>query len=242
MNAVDECERDPQRCRLMNVDSTANLLAARHRHPFKLVQLSSNAVYGRGSAPYAPSDRREPVNAYGRSKRDAEDLVRADTARRPSPPSLASMIVRLSPLYGWSPPWSRLNPMPWIHRSLSRRTPLDLCNDVFDSPLAADRAAGILWRLIGAGAAGEFNLGGRDTVSRHGFGLALASAFGLSVARLRSVRLDSFAWLAPRAADTSLRDPRLLAEFGIESEPLRAGLARQRDAVAAYDVARAPAA
>jgi len=90
-------EADPDACAQVNVDATALLVAemAAAGAPW-LVFASSREVYGdpdvalvQESAPIAP------VNAYGRSKADAEKVVDAARAH-----GLRASIVRLSNVYG----------------------------------------------------------------------------------------------------------------------------------------------
>ncbi|MGW0703058.1 NAD-dependent epimerase/dehydratase family protein [Streptomyces sp. NPDC002867] len=92
-------QRDPVRCRRVNVDGTRNVLTAAAKAagtPPWVLFGSSREVYGQAvrlpvleSAPYAP------LNCYARSKTEAESLVRA--ARESG---LNASIVRFSSVYG----------------------------------------------------------------------------------------------------------------------------------------------
>lgn len=221
MNSVDACERDPTGCRRANLETVKAIVRSVAEFGCKLIHVSSNAVYGGDSAPYDEQSPRCPVNLYGQSKRDGEDLVRERLPHR-------SMIVRLSPLYGWSRPWMRVNPLPWIVDELSKGAPLKLTNDVCDSPLSAETAARALWRLILSDMTGEFNLGGANTVSRYGLGQAIATVFCIRSERLRPVPLADLGGLAPRPADSSLRGRRFATIFGMQPETLAEGLGRMR--------------
>ena len=222
MNSVDEAEMQPERCHAINVGVVDSLLALA-APASRLVQLSTNAVYGDGaSAPFRPTDPRRPANVYGMAKRDAEDLVASAGAER-------HLVVRLSPLYGWSPASARQNPLPWIDSTLAAGQRIRLCDDILDSPLAADVAAAIIWRLICAEATGTYNIGGRETVSRYGLGLAIASVFDRDAGLIEPVPFSAFPQLAARARDTSLDDDRLRIEFGYLPESLMEGLRRMRD-------------
>ena len=83
--------------RAANVDLTARLLAASERAGVdRFLFASTTGVYGpAAAAPVTEDSPTEPLSAYGRSKVEAEELVRA-AARR----GLATTIVRPSATYG----------------------------------------------------------------------------------------------------------------------------------------------
>lgn len=74
--AVDAAESDEANARLINVTSVARLAEAVRRHGARLVHVSTDFVFdGETSRPYAPDDEPNPLNAYGRTKRDGEVAV-----------------------------------------------------------------------------------------------------------------------------------------------------------------------
>jgi nucleoside-diphosphate-sugar epimerase len=91
-------ERDPARCREVNVAGTRNVLTAARqsgRDPWVLVA-SSREVYGdAGQFPVPESAPLRPLNAYARSKADVEELVAASGAA-----GLRASVVRFSSVYG----------------------------------------------------------------------------------------------------------------------------------------------
>jgi dTDP-4-dehydrorhamnose reductase len=88
---VDDCERDPERAKRINVDGPEILARAATR----IVHFSSNYVFdGRPATrePYATSDEAHPINVYGVTKLAGERAVAAACER--------SFIVRTSWVYG----------------------------------------------------------------------------------------------------------------------------------------------
>lgn len=91
-------ETDPSLCRHINVTGTAVLLQALLAQPKApwIVFASSREVYGDPAVlPVAETAPMQPVNHYGRSKAEGEQLVLAARAM-----GLRSAIVRLSSVYG----------------------------------------------------------------------------------------------------------------------------------------------
>lgn len=95
VSRVVDGERDPQACREVNVGGTRVLLEAALARPAPpwVIYASSREVYGQPARlPADESAQRRPLNVYGRSKVEAEDLV--DEA------GLRSAILRFSNVYG----------------------------------------------------------------------------------------------------------------------------------------------
>jgi dTDP-4-dehydrorhamnose reductase len=95
---VDEAEFDVRQWR-ENAEGPGVLATACDRLGMRFLGFSSNLVFaGSSSAPYVESDLPAPLNAYGRAKAHAEQLVRA---RAP-----ASLVIRTSAFFG---PWDDAN-------------------------------------------------------------------------------------------------------------------------------------
>lgn len=95
VSRVIDGQRDPVTCRAVNVEGTRLLLeaaGARARPPW-IVYASSREVYGQvASLPATEDAPLAPVNAYGRSKLEAEALVAGS--------GLPAVVVRFSNVYG----------------------------------------------------------------------------------------------------------------------------------------------
>ena len=92
---VDEAEHDIDRCFRENTLGPSLLAIACVRHKVQLLTFSSDLVFnGLQQCPYVESDRISPLNIYGRSKAEAENLV-LDTHPE-------SLVVRTSAFFG---PW-----------------------------------------------------------------------------------------------------------------------------------------
>jgi dTDP-4-dehydrorhamnose reductase len=220
-NSIDECQKDPPLAFEANVRSTLALVRALRGRSTRLLHLSTNAVYSGLQAPYAEASPRNPVSTYGETKRVAEDIV----LRR----GAGQHIVRLSPLYGWSRNWSRLNALPWIVSTLRSGSKLNLCNDIWDTPLSAMWAAQALWHVIASEPSGPLNLGGAERVSRYEFGLAVADAFALDKTLISGVPSTFFANLGPRPVDSSFCVDRQRLAIPMAALALKEGLGGMRE-------------
>ncbi|MCD2517650.1 sugar nucleotide-binding protein [Massilia sp. G4R7] len=149
---VDDAENDAQRCFRENTAGPAILAAACARHGVHLTTFSSDLVFdGLQSRPYVESDPVSPLNAYGRSKAQAEVAVLDENPD--------ALVVRTSAFFG---PWDGYNFVTLALNALERGESFTASNDLVITPtyvpdlvhacldLAIDREAGV-WHLANGG-------------------------------------------------------------------------------------------
>lgn len=137
---VEKVERDPAGYRQINVGLPLRVAEWCEATGSRLIQVSSQAVFEGNMAPYRALDLRgkrynEPVNQYGKQKRDAECLTLNHGAE----------IVRLSFILGVRPDLSagRKNPLESMMAGQSPQVA-----DRWFSPLSARDAARSIWRSV----------------------------------------------------------------------------------------------
>jgi len=80
--AVDRAESEPALAQAVNADGPSVLAQAAREIDALLIHYSTDYVFnGRKQSPYLEDDATDPQGAYGRSKRDGEEAVRASGAR-----------------------------------------------------------------------------------------------------------------------------------------------------------------
>lgn len=218
---VDLCQKDPGATRRANVGGTENVIDSCRAAGCRLLYVSTNAVYRGDTPPYAEGAPQDPVNEYGRQKKECEELVRAS--------GLAWTIVRPILMYGWSRSWSRKDPVVWMLDTLGAGQRLSLVDDVSENPLSAEECAEAIWRIIETGQGGEFNVAGAETVNRYQLGLAVATAFGHDPSLISAVGSECFKTLAPRPRNTSFDTRKTISVLGLRPMRPREGLQRMRD-------------
>jgi dTDP-4-dehydrorhamnose reductase len=143
MTDVDGCERDPAAAFAVNAAGAANVAAVGAR----VILLSTDYVFdGRAERDYAEDDPTGPLNAYGRSKLEAERWV----LLRP-----ANLVVRTSWVYGRGRNFIRS-----IVAAERAGRPLRVVADQRGRPTWADDLARALIHLIDRGAAGIVHVTG----------------------------------------------------------------------------------
>jgi dTDP-4-dehydrorhamnose reductase len=107
---VDRCEREPDRAFAVNASAVANLATACSEAGTTLVQISTDYVFdGKAREPYAETDRADPINVYGISKRAGELAALRDGRH---------YVVRTSGLYGLR--GSSVKGMTFIERMIAK--------------------------------------------------------------------------------------------------------------------------
>ena len=173
---VDDAEREKERCWRENVSGPANLAWACAERGIALVSFSSDLVFdGRKGDYYTESDGVAPLNTYGRSKVEAEDILMTVCP--------SSLIVRTSAFFG---PWDKANFVNAVLDSLKRHASFTAAANLIVSPtyvpdlvdatldLLIDNESGI-WHLANSGAVSWADLA-RMVAERAGYSPVLIKA------------------------------------------------------------------
>jgi len=191
-----DCEKDPRRAYQINVQGTAVLTEQARRRGLRLLYVSTDLVFDGEQAPYRESAEPRPVSVYGRTKREAEQVVLQHTQ---------SVVVRVSLLFGPS-----LNGRPSFfdqqRASLQDGQSLPLFADEWRTPLALDTAATALLGIAHSSFTGLLHLGGPERMSRLEMGLRLAAFLGIPSHSILSVQRPNTG--EPRPRDVSLDSSR----------------------------------
>jgi dTDP-4-dehydrorhamnose reductase len=140
---VDGCEINPQLAFTVNTHGAANVAKAAARAGSKLLFISTDYVFdGNKTSPYETSDPRNPINAYGRSKAEAEEKL---TEILPG-----CCIVRTSWLFG---PAGKCFP-DTILKAAATRKELEVVNDQRGCPTYTLDLADAIVRLCRSNASG----------------------------------------------------------------------------------------
>ena len=185
---VDDAENEKERCWRENVIGPANLARACEERRISLVSFSSDLVFdGRKGDFYTESDRVAPLNTYGRSKAEAEDILMTVCP--------SSLIIRTSAFFG---PWDKANFVNAVLDALKRNVVFPAASNLTVSPtyvpdlvdatldLLIDNEKGI-WHVANSGAVSWSDFA-RMVASRGGYSPALIKArpsHALGLAALR---------------------------------------------------------
>jgi len=217
MTNVDECELNPEKCHLLNVVATKNMLDVCERFGSHLIHLSTDFIFDGKSGPYSEYDVPNPISIYGQSKLDAETLIQK-VDRFPW------SIVRTVLVYGIAPGLSRSNIILWVQASLEQGKGIEVVDDQFRTPtLAEDLAAGCIL-IAEKKATGIFNISGKDFLTPYQMALKTAEYFGLDASLITKATASTFSQPAKRPPRTGFIIEKARNELGYNPHSFDEGI------------------
>ena len=217
---VDYCETHKEEVWRVNVIGTANLLDACDKNGTKMIFTSTNAVFDGEHAPYSEEDEPNPINYYGKTKLEAETLVRKNGAKH--------TVARLMTMYGWNNPGERQNPVTWLLSKLTKGETIHVVDDVYNNHLFADNCADALWAIVKRDKVGIYHIAGGDCISTYELALKTADVFGLDKTLIKRVKSDFFKFPAPRPRNTCYVTEKMEKELGVRPLGVKEGLLYMR--------------
>ncbi|MBH0177441.1 MAG: SDR family oxidoreductase [Nitrospira sp.] len=191
LSRTKDCEHQPELARRINVDATAQL--ARLSNNLPLIFLSSGEVFDGRQGWYREEDAPNPVNFYGQTKLEAEQLVLQNPRHT---------VLRIVLTAGTSQQGDR-SFVEDMCRAAKSGTRMTLYADEFRCPLPAGVIARAVWEVAGKAMPGLYHLGGQERLSRWEIGQALLPWYPELQGRLVEGSARSHAG-APRPVDLSL--------------------------------------
>lgn len=185
---VDAAETEPQECWRENTLGPCVLAEACTEHRVRLLTFSSDLVFdGRQAAPYLESDGVAPLNVYGRTKAQAEQLV---LDRDPS-----ALVIRTSAFFG---PWDHANFVTHALLELRHRGRFSAVKTVMVSPTYVPDLVNASLDLLIDGERGILHVANRGAVTWLELASMAAEAAGLRGVEITGHDEIQSGWTAPR--------------------------------------------
>jgi dTDP-4-dehydrorhamnose reductase len=215
LTAVDRCESERAAAMAINARGPDNLARACARIGAKLVQISTDYVFGGDlDRPYDERDVTAPRTVYGTSKLAGERAVQAACDNH--------LIIRTAWLYGPGGP-SFFHAMV---NAAARGADLKVVDDQVGNPTTTEALAEAIVQLLAANRRGVFHCSCEGEATWFRFAEAIFAELGIQP-KLRPCSSAEFPRPAPRPANSRL-EKRALREQGLPAMP------DWRDALAAF--------
>lgn len=211
MADIDRCEAHPAEAYAVNVRGAGHVAEACARSGARLVFASTGAVFDGRKHGYREDDEVNPVSVYGKSKVEAEELVRT------LDPSAA--IVRLSLVIGWARTPGTNSMLDSLRRRWNAGTPVPFpCNEIRNPLHAADAAQALIALLLQyRDASGIYHAGAADVISRYELGRRLAVRMNVPEDLVRQ-QLEPLPGRAPRGEHHFLLPGKLQELLGSQAQ------------------------
>lgn len=203
---VDIAEESKEECYNANVTGTENIVRACKQHDITLVFISTDYVFdGSGTRPWKESDLKNPVNFYGKSKSEAEDIIINSLQKY--------FILRIS----WAFGLSGNNFVKTMVRLGKTQKQIKVVNDQVGSPTYTKDVADLLVNMIGTNKYGIYHVTNEGYCSWYEFTKEICSILNYEV-ELIPVTTIEYGSKAKRPLNSRL-DKQLLVDNGFYRLP-----------------------
>lgn len=217
LSKPDECEDDRKTCIEVNVTATMHLIDHCRQLNSHFIYISTDFIFGE-NGPHAEDDLMGPLNFYGETKLQAENVVRKS--------GLSHAVVR--PVFIYGKVWNGLRPsfLHWVKSNLENGNKIKVVNDQLRTPtFVNDICAGIL-SIIQLRKTGDFHLAGKDLISPYQMAVIVAKKLNLNSALIESVTADTFVEKVKRAKRSGLKVNKAILELGYDPVSFDEGVER----------------
>ena len=213
-SSVDLCETDQKLAEILHVDVTKDITESCHLINAKLIYFSTDAVFdGKMNEKYVETDIPNPINYYGKTKLDAENIILSKSTK--------NVVLRPAVIYGWH---KRSRFTNWIIESLSNGTLVDPHIDQYNTPTLVDDLAKSVILIIEKEISGLFHSTGKTCVNRYELAHIIAEIFGFDKKLIKPVTSDEKKQDAPRPKKTCLDSSKLEKDIGYQFKNIHEGI------------------
>jgi dTDP-4-dehydrorhamnose reductase len=197
---VDGAETNMDSAVSANATGAQNLAKATNSLGIRFIHISTDFVFGADKKEiYSEEDSHSPVNFYGISKAQGENLVALENPE--------AVILRASWLYS---PYGKNFPKAIIRKLITDESSFDVVSDQIGQPTSCISVTNSIVSIArSAEVRGIVHGSSTGSVSRFGFAQSIAQAIGSSPDRIRSVTSESLNLPAKRPDSSVLSHERL---------------------------------
>ena len=213
---VDDCELDPEKCWVTNVDGTRNIAMSASDNGAFLIHLSTDFIFDGEDGPYSENDGPNPISKYGESKLESEGVVQSLLENY--------AIIRTVLVYGYLNDLTRSNIVLWVKNSLEKGEKIRVVTDQLRTPtLVEDLALGC--KLIAdKRTKGIFHISGKDLLSPYDMAIKTARHFQLDEGLIHRANAANFTQQAKRPPKTGFIIDKAKDILGYEPRSFEEGL------------------
>jgi dTDP-4-dehydrorhamnose reductase len=211
----DDCELNQWQAYLVNVEGTVTTLVNAAEQKSFFIFVSTDFIFNGEKGMYREDDEPGPVNYYGKTKLEAEELVKDyenDWA-----------IVRTVMVYG-KPILSRANILSIVKEKLEKGESYNVVDDQVRTPTYVEDLADGIMQIIEKKATGVYHLCGKDVMTPYEMACRAADYLGLDKALIKRVTANDFLQAAKRPEKTGLNITKARTELGFEPVSFEEGL------------------
>ncbi len=179
MTNVDQCEKEKEKCDLINVEAVKTLIKCVKENSIHLIHISTDFIFDGENGPYKEEDKPNPINYYGLSKLKAEQIITQEL--------INYTILRTILVFGIVDNMSKNNIVSWVKKSIEDKQEITIVDDQFRMPTFVDDLAEACLLAIKNKAYGIFNVSSSQLLSIYEMTLQIADAFDLDASYIKAI-------------------------------------------------------
>ena len=203
---VDLCESNKQIARNVNVKGLMNLLKCMSKKS-KMIHISTDYVFDGKNGNYKENDMKEPVNYYGKTKLEADNLLMGSNSNY--------LIIRPNVLYS-----SNLNEnnhfLSWVINSLKDKKEINVVNDQISNPVYISDLVEVVLSSLFVEYNGVYHFGSEDIISRYDFALLISKIFNLDANLVNPIKTCDLKQIAKRPLKSFLNCNKIVSDLKID--------------------------
>lgn len=199
LTSVEKCEYNPELAYQINVDLSKLVAIATKELNIPLVYISTDHLFNGSSLMLDENEPTCPINIYGETKAIAEKSIMKINPN--------ALIIRTN-FYAWGTTY-RKSFSDFIIESLRKKEKISLFDDVYYTPILAEKLIETVHELLQKKAKGIFNIVSDDRISKYNFGILIAEEFGLDKSLIHRSSLKDKPNLVRRPVDMSLSNKKV---------------------------------
>lgn len=216
---VDYCEKHPNEAYNQNVLASINIAEIAKKTRAYLIHISTDSIFNGTKGNYKENDIPNPINAYGRTKLEAEQKI---SSIHPY-----SCIVRTN-IYGWNK-INKFSLTEWMLNKLINNEELPALKDIYFSPILVNDFIKTLFELQERNYRGIIHIAGSESCSKLDFAYMIAEVFALDKNLIKPVSINEVGLKAPRGKNTSLNVSKAEKILKVHLPKVKDGLKRMKE-------------
>jgi len=216
MTNVDECEKNKEGCRKLNMEAVTYMTRWAETNKAHLVHISTDFVFDGENGPYRETDKPNPLSYYAWSKLESEHILQQSKA--------SWAILRTIIIYGVVDDAQRSNVVLWTKQSLEQHKKINVITDQFRSPTLAEDLANACEAAALKRAKGIYHISGKELMSIIDIVYLVADFFRLDKSYINPVTSGELNQPAKRPPKTGFILDKAMKELDYKPHSLMEGL------------------
>lgn len=180
MISAEKCELDPHSAYYVNSEIPLVIARISKSHGIKVIQISTDAVFGQIGSKHKEIDVPLPKSVYGKSKLLGENNILETSSQ--------NLVIRTN-FFGYSK--NRLTLFNYFYNALINNNCVDGYSNQFFSPIyIEDLTEGVI-ELALKNLTGVLHLGGAEIITKYELGVKIAESLNAPVALIKSVNYSN---------------------------------------------------